>query len=314
MAQYFMEDRDLSLNRTRGVAGKISSAKGIEVIRSEGWMDPLKPLIRTGASKSITYHSPDISELCKELESDAIGYLVAQPRIIETVMQATGQEFFRAAGTAMVIAIAETADAKLRADFASVNIPVRANYSCEEFGMIASECENVPGSFHVATSNVVVEVEKLPAAAADGMSVGRVLVTHLHSYATPFIRYDIGDIASLSDTCPCGHDGPALSNIHGRKKSMLKHRDGRLSIFYIRGKDMTAVAPFDEYRIRQTGFDKIVVEIGGRDALTPDEKAAFTALIKHHAGVHFDVDVVPTPRIDWGASVKRLGFINEILE
>ena len=117
-----------------------------------------------------------------------------------------------------------------------------ANYSSEEVGLIGSECPNSPGNYHVATSNVVVEVLEDEGFEIGGAKLGRVLVTHLHSYATPFIRYDLGDLASLADRCACGHDGPVLYNIHGRTKSLLKHRDGRISPFYVRNNELLAIA------------------------------------------------------------------------
>ena len=36
---------------------------------------------------------------------------------------------------------------------------------------------------------------------------GKVLVTNLHSYSMPFIRYDIGDIGRMyADECACGRE------------------------------------------------------------------------------------------------------------
>ena len=171
----------------------------------------------------------------------------------------------------------------------------------------------VPGSYHVATSNVIVEVIPDESIQLMDKRAGRVLVTHLHSYATPFIRYDIGDVATLDKVCSCGHDGPALSNIYGRTKTLLKHADGRVSYFFPRSKDLAAIAKFDEYRVRQTDIKNIVVEIGGRDSLTPEETAAFIKLIKLHAGDEFDVKVKAVAQIDWGHSIKRLGYHSEVL-
>jgi phenylacetate-coenzyme A ligase PaaK-like adenylate-forming protein len=142
--------------------------------------------------------------------------------------------------------------------------------------------------------------------------VGRILVTSLHSYATPFIRYDIGDVGTLLDSCPCGHHGPVLSHIYGRAKSFVKHADGTETMFFLRGKEMTAIARLDEYRIRQTGFQNIVVEIGGRESLSLAESSALAALVKEHAGEEFAVEIKATPKIDWGHGVKRLGFACEI--
>ena len=139
------------------------------------------------------------------------------------------------------------------------------------------------------------------------------LLTHLHSYATPFIRYRIGDLASLADRCPCGHDGPTLANVVGRSKGLLKHPSGRLTPFYVPGGEMMAIAAFDEYRIRQTAPSTLVVEIGGGGALSEAERAAFVELVTAQAGEGFEVVVRAVEQIDWGENAKRLGFHNELL-
>jgi hypothetical protein len=56
-----------------------------------------------------------------------------------------------------------------------------------------------------------------------------------------------------------------------------------------------------------------VVEIGGRESLSAEETAAFIRLMRSHAGDDFDVEVRAVAAIDWGESVKRLGFHNELL-
>jgi hypothetical protein len=117
----------------------------------------------------------------------------------------------------------------------------------------------------------------------------------------------------LQARCSCGHDGPVLSNIHGRAKSLVKHADGRISIFLLRGKELTAIARFTEYRVRQIDLRTIVVDIGGRDSLAPEETDALIALVRSHAGSDFEIQINPVVEIDWAYSTKRLGFINEVL-
>ncbi len=312
LAQFFMEGLDLSLNRTRVRSTQVPSENGFIVKRHDGWAGALDGFLRTGLNKHIDYFRPNLDALCRELLKDPMGYVVAQPRIVEALFDHAGIEFFRTAGAAMLVPIAETLHPSLRDAFVSAGIPVRANYSCEEAALVASECETVAEHYHVATSNVLVEVVDAEVSARTGTRVGRILVTNLHSHATPFIRYDVGDVGTLLECCPCGHDGPVLSNIYGRAKSFVKHADGTETMFFLRGKELTAIARLDEYRIRQTGFQNIVVEIGGRDQLSAVEMSGLTALIKEHAGEEFAVEIKPTPQIDWGHSVKRLGFACEI--
>jgi len=137
-------------------------------------------------------------------------------------------------------------------------------------------------------------------------------VTHLHSYATPFIRYDMGDLALLKDACPCGHSGPTLHKLYGRATNALKRRDGTLHSFYIRGPDLLEVVQFSEFRIRQVDFDALVIELGGRKELSPEEVQNVVQFLKARAGEDFKVEVIPRTEIDWGESLKRQSFRCEV--
>jgi phenylacetate-CoA ligase len=48
-----------------------------------------------------------------------------------------------------------------------------------------------------------------------------VVVTTLHNFATPLIRYDIGDYAAIGEPCTCGRGLPVLTRILGRVRNML---------------------------------------------------------------------------------------------
>ena len=310
-AQYFIENRDLASNRTRFRVVTSQPKNGFVVERTK--LGPISESIDCGINKKIGFLRPDMKLLRKELLSDAIGYLVAAPKTIEILLQHFDLDFFKRAGTLMWIPFAEAIDDRLREQFVSAGISVRANYSSEEVGPIGFECETLPGFYHVASSNVIVEVAAEVQAELVADKLGRVLLTHLHSYATPFIRYDVGDLASYHDRCPCGHDGPTLSNVRGRTKGLIKHEDGRLSVFFIRGVELKSIANFDEYRIRQVSLQKIVVEIGGRETLSSEEIAGFVKFVNERAGGRFEVEVRAVQEIAWGQNVKRLGFHNELL-
>src|SRR5262249_48615274 len=126
-AQYFMDGSDLSLNFTRVRTEPKKVPKGFTVQRQEGWIPALQSLLRTGIYKHIDYFHPEMSALCDELNRDALGYVVAQPRFLEMVLQHAGAELFKRAGAAVITPIAEAMDPAMREAFASVDIPVRAN-------------------------------------------------------------------------------------------------------------------------------------------------------------------------------------------
>jgi len=310
-----MEGRDLSLNRTRVIETALLK-DGISVETGPTWIGSLGNFIKSGASRRIVFSSfatnrKNCHKLVEELTKEQIGYLSCSPRHIDMISSALDLDFLRTSGIAMWIPFGEHLNPRLAEAFSELSIPIRGNYSAEEVGMIGAECPKFSGYYHVATSNVIVEVID-QSYDIEGVQVGRVLITHLHSYATPFIRYDVGDLACLAASCPCGHDGPAIYNLQGRFSRVLKHRDGRVSPFYVAAKDLANLAHFTEYRMRQTGFEQIWIELGGRSEMNADEITAITNFLKERAGEEFCVEVKACPQIDWGESRKKPGFRCEI--
>ncbi len=99
-------------------------------------------------------------------------------------------------------------------------------YASFEAGAIAWECRAC-GGYHVSSDTVIVET------LADGLPVppgrtGEVVITNLHSYAMPFIRYRQEDEAALSARRPvCGRRLPLLERIQGRADDCVVLADGR---------------------------------------------------------------------------------------
>jgi phenylacetate-CoA ligase len=313
IAQSFLEGRDLTLNRTRFRSAKTRMQGGFSVENTSSWLGPLSALFRSGSNKTILHLQPDRDLLFRELAKDPIGYLVAQPRVVESLFYDSDVSFLSENGTEMFIPISEEAEKGLRAKFSAERIPVRSNYSSEEVGYIGTECKDYPETFHVVQSNVIVEIDNRDRVMVGDNRLGSVLVTHLHSYATPFVRYDIGDLATLSEGCSCGHEGPVLLNILGRKKRFLKRADGSVVPFLMRAETILKIVKCDEYRIRQTDLNTMEVEIGGIAQLTADQMASLKSTFKEHAGDEFQIRITAVQNINWGSDIKRLGFRSELL-
>jgi len=92
----------------------------------------------------------------------------------------------------------------------------------EQCGNI-SECEK--HVYHVDMEFGVVEF--LPMEGMPG-NVRRIVCTGLKNSAMPFLRYNIGDIATLTDSpCSCGRKAPTIQKIDGRIESYIVTPDGR---------------------------------------------------------------------------------------
>ncbi len=97
-------------------------------------------------------------------------------------------------------------------------------YGSNEIGSIAFECENQ--QLHICEEHVLVETVD-----DNGKVVfnepGRVLVTDLDNYAMPFIRYELGDIAVITEeACPCGRPTKVISKLLGRSQDYLSGTTG----------------------------------------------------------------------------------------
>jgi phenylacetate-CoA ligase len=111
--------------------------------------------------------------------------------------------------------------------------PVFNRYGCEEVSLIACECEKHNG-MHVNTDGVFLEVlcpdenGGLTRPARPGES-GSIIVTDLTNRAMPIIRYQVGDVAALSDrVCSCGRGLPLLERLEGREADYVVTPAGEL--------------------------------------------------------------------------------------
>lgn len=117
----------------------------------------------------------------------------------------------------LVVTGGELLTAPLRAQIASLGSPIRDVYGSNEFNLLAWECPHGAGTYHVCDDAVVLEVVGPDGKAVEVGQTGEVVVTGLHSFAMPFIRYRIGDLAVKGpDRCPCGSPFSTLLEIHGR--------------------------------------------------------------------------------------------------
>ena len=97
----------------------------------------------------------------------------------------------------------------------ALGVPLFNTYGSREFMSIAAECEQQDG-LHVHAENLVVETRDLLSS-----QPSEILVTDLHNYGMPFVRYATGDLGRLSDAscsavgaCRCSTPSKAASWTH----------------------------------------------------------------------------------------------------
>jgi phenylacetate-CoA ligase len=313
-AQYFLYNLSLKENRVQ-IYPAVSLAKLDErrliVESTDSWPATLSKVFRTGSAKKIT-HTYDDDALINELSKEQVGYLICPNRYVDILLKKAGIEFIKKIGLKLWLHNSDYRNPEIVEALGSIGVPSLSNYSAGEIGPIAYECSKHQGYFHVAHTNVIVECDQQLTTSFNGASLGRLLITHLHSYATPIIRYDIGDFGQVGNRCRCGHDGPTISNIFGRGKHFLRHPSGTLLPFYVSTRVLVEIVAFKECRVRQNEIDKITVEIGGLESITADEEERLKKVIIKATDPAFTIEIKPVKEIDWSSNPKRLFFSSTV--
>jgi phenylacetate-CoA ligase len=134
--------------------------------------------------------------------------------------------------------------------------PLFDTYGSREFMSIAAECESHQG-LHIHSENLLVETEQ-----NSDETPSEFLITDLHNYGMPFIRYRIGDVGLLNNSsCPCGRGLPVITGIDGRVLEVLRTQDGRVISPILWRHVLKDVVEAKEYEVRQTKLDEIVISM-----------------------------------------------------
>ena len=180
------------------------------------------------ATRSISCLAP-VAEQIRSLAQWQPHVLWSYPATIHAVLHELDYRLSRIIRPRLFVSSSEAIRPWLRKLIADDLDPEFFNwYGCVEFGRLAFECPAHEG-LHVNADHVIVEILDDGRPAAPGRQ-GRVLVTGLHGYTMPLIRYDMGDSAAwVGQPCSCGSAFPLLADLRGRLYDMLILPSGKLS-------------------------------------------------------------------------------------
>jgi len=265
--------------------GRDLSAKTAKIWRLAPSAEPGKPTAwvagyPSGPMVSFDITRPATEQLAwlKEVNPD---YLLTYPSNLFSLVQRCEETGDRIAGLRQVATMAEVLEPEVRAACERVwGLRVVDAYSAQEVGMIALQCPQHP-HYHVQSENVLVEVlgeDGQPCAPGE---VGRLVVTDLHNFAMPLIRYEIGDYAEPGGPCPCGRGLPVITRVLGRTRNMLTLPSGDKMWPAFSKALRQALPSLRQAQLVQRTRDEIEVRLVVVSPLTPqDEDRARAALGK----------------------------------
>ncbi|MGB5108083.1 MAG: hypothetical protein WBP29_05945 [Candidatus Zixiibacteriota bacterium] len=100
-------------------------------------------------------------------------------------------------------------------------------YGMAERAVFATECDLHNGK-HLNDDFGITEVLAKNGEPAKAGELGRIVVTGLHNYAMPLIRYQSSDVTALNpEACACGRAFPLMHNVTSKDEDVVTTKDGR---------------------------------------------------------------------------------------
>ncbi len=170
----------------------------------------------------------------------------------------------------LVSTAAELLDTKGRRMINSVfGASLYDRYAASEARNIAWECDEHNG-YHINIDSLVVEFIRDERNARPGER-GDIVITNLHSYAMPFIRYKIGDVGIPSErACPCGIEFPLMEIMEGRDEDFILLKGGKIiSPMMITG-TLDHVHGIKQFRVIQEDIDTVLAVLARGEGFSSD--------------------------------------------
>jgi phenylacetate-coenzyme A ligase PaaK-like adenylate-forming protein len=184
-------------------------------------------------------------------------------------------------------------------------------YGSAEAGCIAWECGTC-SSYHVSSDMVIVELLDNGQPVPPGQK-GEVVITNLHSYAMPFIRYRQGDVARWDERSPrCGRGFPLMRIIEGRLGDFIVLPSGkRISPhhFFIA---LDTAAGIARWRLVQETTHRLKAEVVLNSTSGLDGCRAAQANLRAIVGEEMEIVVTEVPSLPYDPSQKLRSVISMV--
>ena len=190
-------------------------------------------------------------------------------------------------------------------------VPVRDNYSCEELAILALTCPE-RDHLHIQSERVLVEIiddDDQPCAPGE---IGRVVATGLVNFATPLIRYELGDRAIAGGPCPCGLGLGVIERIIGRERLPIILPSGDRLFPVLDAEPLLLKGGVRQYQLVQTSVEDIDIKLVADRPLTEPEEADIRAHLQRNFGHPFRMNFIYVDEISREPGGKFQIFKSEL--
>jgi phenylacetate-CoA ligase len=242
-------------------------------------------------------------------------YLLTHPTVVASLTRYCRERGIRFNKLKEVMTLSEILPPDLRESVRQVwDVKLSDMYSGREVGYITLQCPDYP-HYHVMAEGIFVEVLDDNDRPVGPGETGRVVLTTLHNFAQPLIRYEIGDYAEVGELCPCGRGLPVLTRIHGRKQNVLTLPSGETRWTLLSSGDirhLMGLAPIRQYQFAQIEKDVIEVRLAVLRQLTDGEEKAIADWTRAKFAYPFNVSFAYAEELARSKAGKFQDFISEV--
>jgi len=304
----------------RDVTGKLASIRVLPAnvgtpphgSAARGWGAASGELFETGPAVLLSL-AADIATQARWLQHHDPDYLLTYPTNLGALLEQFACNGARLPRLRGVTTVGETVTPALRARCTEAwGAPITDIYSSQEFGYLALQCP-VSGRYHVMAESALVEVLDDNGDPCRPGAVGRLVISSLHNFAMPLIRYELRDYAEAGGACACGRGLPLLARILGRNRNMMLLPNGEKRWPLVGFAEYRAIAPVRQYQLIQHTPEEIEVRLVTDRPLVADEEARLAKVIQDALGWPFRLRFVYFERgIPRGAGGKFEEFVSEV--
>lgn len=294
----------------RDFSGKLCAIRvRVEERSVPDWGRPVSLLFRTGPAAMLDVRT-DTARQLEWLQREDPSYLLTHASNLGALAEQSLRRGIRLPRLRQARTYSEALRPGLRETVrAAWGVEIADTYSCEEAGYIALQCPQHE-HYHVQAESLVVEVVDADGRPCTPGETGEVVLTTLHNFALPLIRYRLGDYAEVGAPCDCGRGLPVLRRIHGRQRNMLHTPDGRELWPSLPSALWLDVAPVEQFQIIQKSIGQLEINYVMAREMTPEERSRLAAALARRLGYPFDFDWQRRDRLERSAGGKFEDFIS----
>jgi phenylacetate-CoA ligase len=300
--------RCLAVIRGLGASGA-EQQRALRGYKQDHWNDQFPRLLENGPAYVMDIHQEPRQQLQWLLRVQP-DYLLSYPPNLEFLAGLLVESGQRLDKLRTILTLGETLTDEGRARIESgFGVPVKNSYSCVEAGYLASTCPAGHG-LHVHGENVLLEVLNEHDKPCQPGETGRVVLTTLHNFLTPFVRYEILDSATLGpERCPCGRGLPLLTHVQGKRRPQFRLPDGRRKDSGFLVRQLRKLGAYHQHQIIQQRIDHLLVRLIPNRTWTEEHTAQVVHWVQEYFEAPIDVEVQVVDRLE----MTEAGKVRDVL-